>query len=73
MHVHKNDEIISQSNSIANNKSLPLKMVSSNWSGLIKLWDGLVKLWEGWSRQIMGKRLLLFAILLLCEIITSFV
>ena len=28
---------------------------------------------EGWSRQIMGGRLLLFAILLLCEITTSFV
>ena len=28
---------------------------------------------QGWSRQIMGGRLLLFAILLLCEIITSFV
>ena len=28
---------------------------------------------QGWSRQIMGGRLLLFAILLLCEIATSFV
>ena len=28
---------------------------------------------QGWSRQIMGGRLLLFAILLLCEITTSFV
>ena len=27
---------------------------------------------QGWSRQIMGGRLLLFAILLLCEIITPF-
>ena len=27
---------------------------------------------QGWSRQIMGGRLLLFAILLLCEITTSF-
>ena len=28
---------------------------------------------QGWSRQIMGGRLLLFAILLLCEITASFV
>ena len=28
---------------------------------------------QGWSRQIMGGRLLLFAILLPCEITTSFV
>ena len=28
---------------------------------------------QRWSRQIMGGRLLLFAILLLCEITTSFV
>ena len=28
---------------------------------------------QGWSRQIIGGRLLLFAILLLCEITTSFV
>ena len=28
---------------------------------------------QGWSRQIMGGRFLLFAILLLCEITTSFV
>ena len=28
---------------------------------------------KGWSRQIMGGRLLLFAILLLCEITASFV
>ena len=28
---------------------------------------------QGWSRLIMGGRLLLFAILLLCEITTSFV
>ena len=28
---------------------------------------------QGWSRQIMGERLLLFAILSLCEITTSFV
>ena len=28
---------------------------------------------QGWSRQIMGGRLLLFAILLLCETTTSFV
>ena len=28
---------------------------------------------QGWSRQTLGGRLLLFAILLLCEIITSFV
>ena len=27
---------------------------------------------QGWSRQIIGGRLLLFAILLLCEITTSF-
>ena len=27
---------------------------------------------QGWSRQIMGGRLLLFAIILLCEITTSF-
>ena len=27
---------------------------------------------QGWSRQIIGRRLLLFAILLLCEITTSF-
>ena len=27
---------------------------------------------QGWSRQIMGGRLLLFAILLLCEITVSF-
>ena len=32
------------------------------------------KLTQGWSRQIMGERLLIFAILLLlCEITTSFV
>ena len=28
---------------------------------------------QGWSRQIMGGRLLLFAMLILCEITTSFV
>ena len=28
---------------------------------------------QGWSRQIMGGRLLLFVVLLLCEIPTSFV
>ena len=28
---------------------------------------------QGWSRQIVGGRLLLFAIILLCEITTSFV
>ena len=68
MHVHTNDVVISQSNSIANSKSL------DGDDGTCPADESKrTKRVQGWSRQIMGGRLLLLAILLPCEIITSFV
>ena len=77
MHVHTNDVVISQCSSIANNKIFILLQIWGFGFGD----DGTgpadeskrTKRVQGWSRQIMGGRFLLFAILLLCEITTSFV
>ena len=77
MHVHTNDVIISQCNSIANNKNLLLLQIwgfgfGDDGTGPVNE-SKRTKRVQGWSRQIMGGRFLLFAILLHCEITTSLV